>query len=123
MKMLDGQWMISRPCKAQNPPTRTAATPTIARMPLSAPMLSSLLALQPDQRSQPADPAPDQVEKPASDDCRREQHRKGRQRPGARQQQPISDQNDDRLMDDVKGKHRLGARRQIGRATRLNSSH
>src|SRR3990167_3054090 len=80
MKLLAGQRMMSRPCSAHNPPTSTIATPTIARMPFNAPVMLSLCALQSDQRPQPADVAPDGIEKPASRDGRCDEDSERRQR-------------------------------------------
>src|SRR3546814_3303003 len=102
--------------------------PTIVASPLTNPMpplLALQLAtgchtaarlsrapLQPDQRPQPADLPPAEIEGPASRDRRRDQDREGGERPHPAEQQPISDEHDHRLVDDVKGEYRLGEPRQ-----------
>src|SRR3546814_7343660 len=62
------------------------------------------LALQSDQRPQPADAAPDRIEKPAPKRGRHEQDQEGGQRRDTGLQQIPADDDDDRLMDDVKGR-------------------
>src|SRR3546814_12085026 len=91
MKLLAGQRTTSSPCNIHSSPISTAAMPTIVASPLTNPMpplLALQLAtgchtaarlsrppLQPDQRPQPADLPPADIECPASRDRRPDQER------------------------------------------------